>query len=197
MSNLNYDSSKFKKSGFEVLDEKIFIKRKVLSDNYILSLLKTLTDLSESDWFQHGNYEIGDMPEDCYTIDKISIPISMLNELNNIVSELLAPEYWGVKNFFMSRLKQGQKLPLQKINIVSEDGKKQFNVDYVATIPVGNWKGGEYFFPNKNISLTLNPGDLLIFGADEDYAIDIKEITEGIRYASFMPLIKHPPWVVL
>ena len=49
----------------------------------------------------------------------------------------------------------------------------------------------------KNIELSLNPGDLLVFSGDEDYQIQVKEITEGVRYASFTPIIKHPEWLNL
>lgn len=197
MSSLNYINPRFKLMGFEFLDEKIFIKKNVLSNKYMDQVLTILSNLSESDWLQHGNYEVGDLPKGSFIQDKVSPPIDLVNQINDIVTDLFVPEYWPIRNLFINRLRKEEKPLLQTVNTVSNKGEKEFHLDYISTIPMGTWKGGEYTFPKKNITVSLDPGDLLVFSGDEEYSIDIQKITEGVRYSSFIPLIKHPGWLVL
>lgn len=194
---LEYSNPRFKTMGFNFLDEKIFVKRNVLSSQYIKELTEILSNFSEKDWYSHGNYEVGDQPEGSFAADKVSPSFNNIDCLNDFVLSLFAPEYWTINHLYMNRLKVGQKPNIQIVNEISKNGEKLFNIDYVATIPVGDWEGGEYFFPKKNIEIILKPGDLLVFGGDEEYQIDVKEITKGIRYSSFTPIIKHPPWLIL
>ena len=194
--SLNYINPKFKTMGFEFLDEKIFIKKNVLSEEYMLKLIETLSSFSEEEWNSHGNYEVGDQPEEGFAKDKVSPPISIINDLNDSILYLFAPEYWTINHLYMNRLIKNQKPPVQIVNKILDNGEKEFNIDYIATIPLGNWKGGEYVFPKKNIKISLNPGDLLVFSGDEEYQIDVQTITDGIRYSSFTPIIKHPEWII-
>lgn len=195
--DLEYDNPRFKSMGFEFLDEKIFIKRNVLSQEYISQLKNILDGFSEEEWIGHGNYETGDQPENAYASDKVSPPIDNIGYLNDAILLLIAPEYWNIAHLYMNRLRVGEYPGLQIVNTISNNGEKNFNIDYIATIPVGDWEGGSYFFPKKNISVDLNPGDLLIFGGDEEYQIDVQPLTKGIRYSAFSPIVKHPGWTVL
>lgn len=194
---IEYENPRFKKMGFDFIDEKIFIKKNVLSKDYILQLEKVLSGFSESDWLGHGNYEVGDQPEESFGSDKVSPPIDIIDDLNDSILFLFAPEYWTINHLYMNRLREGEKPSIQIVNKVSNNGEKQFHIDYVATIPVGNWEGGEYFFPKKGITITLEAGDLLVFSGDEEYQIDIQTITKGTKYSSFTPIIKHPEWMIL
>jgi hypothetical protein len=195
--DLNWENPRFKSMGFEFLDEKIFVKRNVLSQKYISQLKNILDGFSEEEWIGHGNYEVGDQPEDSFAIDKVSPPIEGIGFLNDAILLLIAPEYWNIAHLYMSRLKVGQIPGLQVVNYVSDNGETQFHIDYVGTIPIGDWEGGEYFFPKKDITVKLNSGDLLIFGGHEDYQIDVKPLTKGIRYTAYSPIVKHPGWLVL
>jgi len=195
--HLEWDNPRFKSMGFEFLDEKIFIKRNVLSSEYILQLKNTLDGFSEQEWFSHGNYEVGDQPEGGFATDKVSPPVDEIGFLNDAILNHVAPEYWNIAHLYMSRLKVGQIPGIQIVNYRLKNGEKQFNIDYIGTIPIGDWEGGEYFFPKKNITVKLNSGDLLIFGGDEDYQIDVKPLTKGIRYTAYSPIVKHPGWLVL
>lgn len=195
--HLEWDNPRFKTMGFEFLDEKIFIKRNVLSSKYILELKNILDGFSEQEWLSHGNYEVGDQPEDGFATDKVSPPIEGIGFLNDAILTHVAPEYWNIAHLYMSRLKVGQIPGIQIVNNRLSTGEKQFNIDYIGTIPIGDWEGGSYFFPKKNITIDLNPGDLLIFSGDEDYQIDVQPLTKGIRYTAYSPIVKHPGWLVL
>lgn len=197
MSSLNYQNPGFRSRGFEFLDENIFIKKNVLSNQYMEELLVEISNFSEFDWTQHGNYKVGDLPEGSFVQDKVSPPIDLVNRINDIITDLFLPEYWPIRNLFISRLRKEEKCLLQTVNKISNSGEKQFHLDYIITTPIGNWKGGEYFFPKKNITISLDPGDLLGFSGDEEYSFNIQKITEGVRYSSFIPLIKHPGWLIL
>jgi hypothetical protein len=158
--------------GFEFLDEKIFIKKNVLSNQYMEKVLSIVSNLSESDWLQHGNYEVGDLPKGSFIQDKVSPPIDLVNQINDIVTDLFVPEYWPIRNLFINRLRKEEKPLLQTVNTVSSNGEKEFHLDYISTIPMGNWKGGEYTFPKKNITIS---------GIDEFKKYDLIQTFEKIN----------------
>lgn len=68
-------------------------------------------------------------------------------------------------------------------------------LDYGVCVYFGDYTGGEVYYPNQNIEISVKPGDLLIHGALSEYQHGVKEITSGVRYSysNFaLPLDKSP-----
>jgi hypothetical protein len=68
-------------------------------------------------------------------------------------------------------------------------------LDYGVCVYFGEYTGGEVYYPNQNIEISVKPGDLLIHGALKEYEHGVKEITSGVRYSysNFaLPLDKNP-----
>jgi len=47
----------------------------------------------------------------------------------------------------------------------------------------GEFKGGEVYYPNQNITIEVQPGDLVIHGALDDYMHGVKPVKYGSRFA--------------
>lgn len=58
------------------------------------------------------------------------------------------------------------------------------SIRYATIIYINDdYKAGELFFPNLDISLRPNPGDMLFFPGDEEHEHGVKHVAEGpIRY---------------
>lgn len=189
INNLNYEMPRLlTHSNMIKIFEGIYLYKNVLPKNVQDEYLLFLNSLSEKEWRQHGNYKINDLPDDSFAIDKVSPYYDKMEIANDIILEISAPEYWTVSFNFANRLRVGDKQDIHEGNFLHH--KKEFNLDYVATLPFGNWVGGNVFFPEKNIEVEVKSGDLLIFNAD--YRVGIRDIENGIRYSNLVYLIKIP-----
>lgn len=68
-------------------------------------------------------------------------------------------------------------------------------LDYGVVLYFGDFTGGALYYPNLNIELTLNPGDLAIHGAHGQHLHGVREVETGIRFAfaNFcLPAHKNP-----
>ena len=152
-----------------------------------------LNNLTEQDWRQHGNYEIDDLPKEAFAVDRVSPPMDNINFFNDIVLSIVVPEYWTIDFLFANRLKTGDIAPIQPGNYW--EGNKDFNLDYVGVIPFGDWSGGNMLFPDQNLTVQLEPGDLLIF--NPDIPVGVSKIESGTRYSIINYIIKVPPRFII
>lgn len=195
---VQYDNPKFlQNENLIKLDKNIFLYKNFLNTDLENKCLTKLNSFTEKEWSQHGNYEMGDQPEEAYAADKVSPPIPDVGWINDSVLDFFAPEYWNIGFNFMGRLKVNDKLNVHAINELDADGNKMFNVDYFAAVFLGEFSGGEILFVNKGICVDVERRDLLIFSADPEYAFQVKELRSGIRYSSNNLIFKNPTWVII
>jgi len=188
-NSLNYDKPNFLKDRRLIfIDNDIFIIRNFINKKMQEMLLNYVNDFKDEDWLKHGNYKIGDLPAGSFAFNKVSPPVKNIEYLNDEILKLFAPEYWNVSSLFLNRLRVNERIPTQTIG-------NEFGIHYVSNIPLGQWSGGEVCFLDKNIEISLNSGDLLFF--DANYSVDLKKITDGIRYSHVDLIIKNPPRLII
>lgn len=165
------------------LAEEVYLYRSFYDNTIIQDLTDRLNSFQESDWHQHGNFEIGDH-EDTFWGDKCSLDI--LNyEFHDKIFNFFSPNYWMYQHTNFVRLKQGQHSDLTKT-----DESLTKLADYKVALYLGSFDGGAICFPELFFKYKPEPNDLLIFKSS--YNHHTEEVTSGTRYAYMDYLIYHP-----
>ena len=55
-------------------------------------------------------------------------------------------------------------------------------LDYGVCVYFGDYTGGEVYYPKLEIEIAVEPGDLVIHGALQDYEHGVNVVTSGTRY---------------
>jgi hypothetical protein len=55
-------------------------------------------------------------------------------------------------------------------------------LSYGACVYFGEFTGGEIYYPNQNIEIPVQPGDLVIHGALKSHSHGVRPVTSGSRY---------------
>lgn len=142
-----------------------------------------LDSFEENDWYQHGNFEIGDH-EGTFWGDKCSLDITD-KQFHDKIFNFFSPNYWMYEHTNFLRLKPGQKSDLSIMNQYTST-----IADYKIALYLGKFDGGEICFPEINFRYKPEENDLLIFKSS--YRHYTEEVTSGIRYVYMDYLILHP-----
>lgn len=154
---------------------------------------------------------------DWYT-DKSGPVILQLRDIWAQASELIAPEYIIHPNECLLVFSEGDEMFIHSDSPGEEMASELTQHDrwntccvlhYGLCIYFGDFEGGEVFYPNissegvvvglegneKCLEVPVEPGDLVIHGALEDYAHGVRKVTKGSRYtfSNFvLPKEKNP-----
>ena len=107
------------------------------------------------------------------------------------VSELLAPQYVVHPLLSMLHYKEGAHMD-PHWDSPGEGNHEDLTLpdvwstccilEFGVCVYFGEFTGGEVFYPKQDIVLAVQPGDLVIHGALEDYAHGVKPVLSGSRY---------------
>lgn len=174
---------KFKKdSNIIKLSEEIYLYKNFLEKAIADKYLTNLESFSEDQWHLHENYEPGDLNGD-YWDGKLSLDIIDMQFQNTLVN-YFAPDFWPYQHCNFIRLKTGES---------ADESFEIYNfIDYKIALYLGNFSGGEIFFPKLNVEYKPESNDLLIFKSDINHKHITKTVTSGTRYAYIDFLVKHP-----
>jgi hypothetical protein len=126
---------------------------------------------------QSGNYNIA-----------IDISTFILFSINELVSDYFKGKH-QVKNWFFSCMKTGSSNPTHTDNYMINDNNEpvinpEFAFDKSAILYLNdNYVGGELFFPNQNLLVKPEIGDLIFFEGDLNKPHEVKKVTDGERHA--------------
>jgi hypothetical protein len=108
------------------------------------------------------------------------------------INELINSKFEGkhqVKNWFFSCMKTGSSNPTHTDNYMLNENSEvvpnpQFAFDKSAILYLNNsYEGGELFFPNQNLLIKPEIGDLIFFEGDLNKPHEVKIVTKGERHA--------------
>jgi hypothetical protein len=164
---------------------------KYLSSDSIHVLNKTTSDevysgLSGSKLNNPGTV-MGYGPSGSYNV-AIDISTFILFSINELISNYFNGKH-QVKSWFFSCMKIGSFNPYHTDNYyLNDDGKRvidpKFAYDKSAILYLNdNYVGGELFFPNQNLLVKPEIGDLIFFEGDLDKPHEVKKVTSGERHA--------------
>jgi hypothetical protein len=173
---------------------KNFIDKDVVSNiNKIienkLEELKSIDFESKIDWYQ----------------DKIVGEIDELFPIWEQISEFLLPTHVMHPMLQVSVMRPGEGGMFVHEDSPGEGNHDQLTnydtwttctvLDYGVIAYFGEFSGGEVFYPELDIEISPQPGDLVIHGATPRWKHGVKEVSTGIRYAfaNFsLPYHKNP-----
>lgn len=173
--------------GFTKLDEEIYVWEDFLSPEEHQKYFDLALSITEEEWMRHVN------PNNFWT-GKNSQNKKEIYKLTNKINRVLEPEYVIPPLAVLSRTPVGQGMYVHK-DRGEEDYDEPFlndlgtctAIDYGILVYIGDWEGGELYYPNKGIEFKPKPGSLIVHGAGEDCAHGVKPCTSGKRffYANF------------
>lgn len=108
------------------------------------------------------------------------------------VSEVLAPDYVIHPLLNLLHFKEGASME-PHCDSPGEGNHEELTMpdmwstccllEFGVVVYFGEFTGGEVYYPNQNITIPVQPGDLVIHGALDDYSHGVKEVTSGSRFA--------------
>lgn len=108
------------------------------------------------------------------------------------VSELLAPDYVVHPLLTCLHFKEGAEM-LPHCDSPGEGNHEDLTLpdvwstccllEFGVITYFGDFTGGEVYYPNQDITIAVQPGDLVIHGALEDYSHGVKKVLSGSRFA--------------
>ena len=179
--------------------DKIFLYKKFLSENEINIINNKCKNFSNLDW-EYENQEV-----DWYK-NKTGPNMIELLPIWKKMSDLLYPEYVIHPMLSLLMIKPGDKGMFVHADSPGRDMEEELTqldmwqtcciIDYGIITYMGDFKGGEVFYPNidKNgnpqeedynncLEVSVTPGDLIIHGSCHPYEHGVREVTSGKRYA--------------
>ena len=140
-----------------------------------------LDSMSEDEWNKyHSNYTPGDLSKTWYD-NKISQDMVPAWGLYDKIFNFFAPEYANLKlNSFFYRLLPEDKTTIELGRHVVRINKN-FGAKFKLGIYLGDWSGGEICFPEFDIKIKTEQGDMLFW--KESYYHYIAPVTSGVRYS--------------
>jgi hypothetical protein len=164
------------------LDEKIFLYRNFIAPEkvqQINTIMRAEEQTSMKHFFEETQFGLTPM-------------IPELHEVWEQISELLYPEYVIHPLLAMLHFKEGREM-LPHCDSPGEDMDEELTVPDVwgtccllswgAITYFGDFTGGEVYYPNQNVEIAVQPGDLVIHGAHDDCMHGVRKVTSGNRYA--------------
>lgn len=171
---------------FKKIDEEIYIWENFISDKQLNFFNDIANSITEEEWLKHQNNNI-------FWNGKISLEKKELYLIHNKITKILSPEYVIPIKLNLNRTPLGQGMHVHKDRgdlgyIPNDDLGHSHLIDYGLLLYFGNWENGQIYYPNRNIEIKPNAGDLIIHGALKDYEHGVKPVTSGKRffYANFI-----------
>lgn len=161
------------------LDEKIFWYKNFISKEQVeLVNSKTPELLMANHWFDEIEF-------------KVTSSIPELVPVWNKISEFLYPEYVIHPIASMIYFRPGAQM-LPHCDSPGEDMIEELSVPDVwstccvlswgACVYFGEFTGGEIYYPNQNIDIPVQPGDLVIHGALKSHEHGVRPVKTGTRF---------------
>jgi hypothetical protein len=146
-----------------------------------------ISSLNESIWFgQHFRYKIDDFIESDGRNLTIGVAGRNLEVLYQDISNFFNPEY-NIINF--TEISRTRPLDNNTFN-----GKVLLNIksiDYVIIYFLGNFIGGELYFPQNNFTYSPKNDDLFIFPKEYFEDLIVKDVISGVKYTYLNYAIKE------
>lgn len=194
ISPSNLKTFKDKESVLEIHPE-IFLYKNFLP-TYLNKKYCSIMESKENEWNKHGNYSVDDHNEfgDLYNWNsKLSFDFNF-DSLKIKIINLVSPVHWGFNHTNFIRLKTGDSAPVSRS--YEDMNAMHLKPLYKLCYYIGEWTGGELFFPLLNFEFKPEEGDLLIFSSDKEYIHLTKEVTSGTRYCYIDMLNYHSGYFI-
>jgi hypothetical protein len=165
--------------GAEAIGDEIYLYRNFLTEQEA----KRYTDVAES--FDLDSWEKDPSGAQRYGHE--------FYELNDVLDKIksIAPKGLDVEgSSTFTKMVTGSSLDVHDDECVHCSGrvpvdkpeKNSVCLKYGMVIYFSKFTGGEIFYPNQNITIQPNPGDLVIHSSKKECAHGVKEVKAGIRY---------------
>lgn len=166
---------------FKKIDEEIFVWENFLSPEEHIMFFDLAMSITEEEWMSHVN-------PNAFWTGKASQNKKQVYAISNRINKILEPEYVIPPSAVLSRTPVGEGMYVHK-DRGEEDYTEVLNdfgtctcIDYGVLVYIGDWEGGELYYPNRGIEFKPKPGSLIIHGAGEDYAHGVKPVISGKRF---------------
>lgn len=162
------------------LEEKIFLYKNFISNDEV-ELINSIVN-KQKDLYNHYFEQIE---------FKVTELIPDLFPVWNKISELLYPEYVIHPMLHMMCFEEGKQM-LPHCDSPGEGMTEDLTVPDVwgtccalswgVCVYFGEFSGGEVYYPNQNIEISVQPGDLVIHGALKSHEHGVRAVKSGVRY---------------
>jgi hypothetical protein len=168
-----------------ILDEKVMIYKNFISKE-LVELITNKADEVVSRGLGDGNSRIP------WYNDKTVSNIPELFDIWKLISEFLHPTHVIHPMLKLQIMRQGDEMFIHE-DSPGEDGEHLLTnddiwttcalLDYGVIAYFGDFSGGEIFYPELNLEIAPEPGDLVIHGATSRWKHGVREVKSGTRYA--------------
>jgi hypothetical protein len=166
-----------------MLSEEIYLVKNFINKDQITKYLNQLESFEESDWHKHENVNPGDLEGDFWD-GKLSLDILDTSFHDQVLNYFSPHGFWPYGHMNFVRLKPGQSSEINGLNVEY--------IKYKLAIYLGDWTGGEIYFPDLDIEYKPENNDLLVIKCDEKHKHLTKPVLSGNRYAYIDFLVEHP-----
>lgn len=166
------------------IDKNIYLHKDFMFKTYENYANFALSGSPEKSW-QWGHYRCSKQDEYARntTMEEIG------RQLGNIVQSLsnyFIPEYNIIYYPEFSRTISGEKNNTHLNNIQNTDF-----IDYGILYFLGNFEGGELYFPEIDFTYQPKSNDLLIFSKEYFDKLEVRDVTSGIKYTYLTYALKN------
>ena len=171
---------------FIKIKNKIFIKKKFISENDYNNLLHSAKNLSEEQWNTH--------PTDPDEDGMISINLQETLAVSQELIECIIPKYWINEHKTINRMGPNHK--------PSKFGWDSWNVaDYLVVFYFGDFKGGNLkCFKSDNDDdydlLEIETNTLYLLPITNGERYQSENVTEGMKYSFVDWVYHHSEWAI-
>ena len=143
--------------GFKKIDEEIYIWENFLSKEELILFNNLANSITEKEWLQHEN-------NNNFWNGKTSLGKKDLYLIHNKITKILSPEYVIPISHTINRTPIGQGMHVHKDRgdigyILNDDLGHSHLIDYGLLLYLGEWQGGEIYYPNRGIEIKPNAGE--------------------------------------
>jgi hypothetical protein len=163
------------------LDEKIFWYKNFIPQDEV----KQITDLLMSKnaaptfFYEEMGFRTTDFTPELHPIWE---KISELIYPDLVIHPLLNAIYFEVGKEMMAHCDSPGEDMTEELTVPDVWGTC-CGLSYGAIVYFGEFSGGEVYYPNQNIEVPVQPGDLVIHGALASHMHGVRKVTEGHRFA--------------
>ncbi len=169
----------------------IWLYKNFLDETTANEYLKVIDKMTDNEWDStHFNYVEEDQ-EIRFWHSRVSQILWPFENIHSVLSNFFAPEHWITGAFrFFCRMTPSDAAPsvIECLNKNVINDHFNFFAKWKIGLYFGDFTGGSVLFPDFNISIDVEPRDMLVWS--HNYNHSVSKVTDGIRYSYSDFLIK-------
>lgn len=175
----------FNKDGFEILGENIYLYKNFITEDECKLIMDEVLSMESRGWKQLTS-------EKHHTTWK---DIDSLIPARKKIKDLLEESYYFAANLNVQRMLKGvirpphadnftflEALEASKLYVEGDDYDLADDIKLGVVLYLNNFDGGSLYYPDQDVTIKPNIGDLVIHGAEEKCRHALTEVLSPERY---------------